>query len=176
MRKGFTLIELLVVIAIIGLLSAIVFGALNASRAKARDGQRKEALVQLRNAMELYYSKCGTYIIRQNCTGTAYGSSGVGFFDYTTYAGSAGSLAQGLVDAGTMPAVATDPSGEITHSSGKTGYMLSANANRFTIWANLESPSADDIATMNSCPLDSYDSYKSSYPASERTNYCVGNQ
>jgi type II secretion system protein G len=54
-KKGFTLIELLVVIAIIGLLSSIVLASLNTARAKARDARRKEDIVQIRTALELYY-------------------------------------------------------------------------------------------------------------------------
>jgi prepilin-type N-terminal cleavage/methylation domain-containing protein len=56
MRKGFTLIELMVVIAIIGVLSSIVVGSINNSRAKARDASRITALRQIYNALELYAS------------------------------------------------------------------------------------------------------------------------
>ncbi len=53
-RRGFTLIELLVVIAIIGLLSSVVLASLNTARAKARDTQRLQSLVQIRNALFFY--------------------------------------------------------------------------------------------------------------------------
>ncbi len=172
---GFTLIELLVVIAIIGLLSSIVLASLNPTHAKARDALRKSELGELRNAIELYYSKCGTYIIKQNCTGTAYGSGGIGWFSYAGYAGSAGSLAQGLVDAKVMGTAVVDPSGAITHITGHTGYLLSANASAYTIWANLENPSSADTATQGKCSLSTYDSYSSTYPVSEQMNYCVSN-
>lgn len=62
-HKGFTLIELLVVISIIGLLSSIVLASLNAARSKSRDSQRKQDLIQLRNALELYYSVNNRYPI-----------------------------------------------------------------------------------------------------------------
>jgi len=81
-QKGFTLIELLVVIAIIGILSSIVLASLNSARAKARDARRKVDLKQVQTALELYYSNCGTYIVAQNCTGTAYGSGGMGWFNF----------------------------------------------------------------------------------------------
>lgn len=60
-KKGFTLIELLVVISIIGLLSSVVLASLNQARAKARDSQRKQAVIQIRNALELYYADHNSY-------------------------------------------------------------------------------------------------------------------
>jgi prepilin-type N-terminal cleavage/methylation domain-containing protein len=59
--KGFTLIELLLAIAIIGILSAIVTGYLNEARGKGADAKVKSQLVQLRSAIELYYSNNGHY-------------------------------------------------------------------------------------------------------------------
>lgn len=60
-ERGFTLIELLVVIAIIGLLSSVVMASLNQVRAKARDSSRKQSIIQVRNALELYSSQNGSY-------------------------------------------------------------------------------------------------------------------
>lgn len=54
-NAGFTLIELLVVISIIGVLSSMVLASLNSSRAKARDVRRKQDLIQISNALQLYY-------------------------------------------------------------------------------------------------------------------------
>lgn len=60
-KRGFTLIELLVVIAIIGLLSSVVLASLNQARIKARDSQRKQDIIQVRNALELYYADNKSY-------------------------------------------------------------------------------------------------------------------
>ena len=60
-KKGFTSIELLVVISIIGLLSSVVLASLNQARIKARDSQRKQDIIQVRNALELYYADHKSY-------------------------------------------------------------------------------------------------------------------
>jgi len=174
-KKGFTLIELLVVIAIIGVLASIVMVSLNNSRANAKDARRKMELRQVQTALELYYSNCNTYKVAQNCTGTAYGSGGVGWLSYPSYSGSAGSVAQGLVDNGVMGTTIVDPSGQTTSNGVRTGYMIYVNANYYTLWANLENPSTADINTLNNCYFSNYDGYSSTYAASARTNYCISN-
>lgn len=54
-QRGFTLIELLVTIAIIGVLAAIGLVALNGSRERARDSQRKNDISSLRTSLALYF-------------------------------------------------------------------------------------------------------------------------
>ncbi len=60
-KKGFTLIELLVVVAIISLLASVVMASLSSARVKAKDSGTFQALVQMRNALELYRSSFGKY-------------------------------------------------------------------------------------------------------------------
>lgn len=55
-RRGFTLVELLVVIAIIGVMVAMMFPAVQASREAARRGQCQANLVQLALATQSYQS------------------------------------------------------------------------------------------------------------------------
>ena len=69
-NRGFTLIELLVVIAIIGVLSSVVLASLNSARQKARDAQRVSNLIEIRTALEMYYSDNGSY---PNSGGTTWG-------------------------------------------------------------------------------------------------------
>lgn len=175
--KGFTLIELLVVVAIISLLSSVVFASLNTAREKARDARRKVDLKQIQTALELYYNKCGTYIIKQNCTGIGYGylnlgTSGWFAYDYTV----TGSLAKGLVDNGVVGEIIKDPSGMVTSNSvDSTGYMLQISGDKYTIWANLKNPTVADIATQNNCSLSAYDNYYTSFSAAAKINYCISN-
>jgi len=88
-KKGFTLIELLVVVAIISLLSSIVFASVNTARAKTRNAKRKEDLVQVRTALELYANDHnGLY---PNSVGNTW--QGVGVYNgcpSCTYTGSSG--------------------------------------------------------------------------------------
>lgn len=61
MKKGLTLVELLVVVAILGVLSAILFAAVDpiAQLEKARDSRRKSDLAQIQKALEQYYQDNG---------------------------------------------------------------------------------------------------------------------
>ncbi len=96
MKKGFTIIELLVVIAIMSLLSSIIFGSLQEARAKSRNSQRVQSLVQLRNAIELYRLNNGRYPVPSdnpppnlnnhgascwNCIGDIYSIPNASLFD-----------------------------------------------------------------------------------------------
>jgi len=60
-QRGFTLIELLVVIFIIGILAGIVLPNFVSARERARDAKRKQDLVQVRNALRLYYNDNQSY-------------------------------------------------------------------------------------------------------------------
>lgn len=60
-KLGFTLIELLVVISLIGVLMGILLVSFQGTRRSARDGRRKADLEQIRSALEIYRSDCGSY-------------------------------------------------------------------------------------------------------------------
>lgn len=159
-QSGFTLIELLVVIAIIGILSATVLASLNDARAAARDAARRSDLNTIRTAMELYYSKHGTYLV----SGGGYNGNGQGWFNHGS--GSyPNSVANVLIAEGALSAEPIDP------LQGSTGYMiyLCPGGRGYTLYATLENPSPQDQAAMlNGCGNPAY--YQSQYGK----NYGVG--
>ena len=154
-NRGFTLIELLVVIAIIGILASVVLASLNSAREKARDAARKASLQQVNRALSIYYSEHGTYHI----PGTGSSGGGQGWFSFqgSTYPLS---IAQGLVNANLIGGLVHDPlvPPPLSSSGGHRTYMrYFANPGGATVgscmFAELENPSAADIATMDSAPI-----------------------
>lgn len=105
-----------------------------------------------------------------SCTGgTAYGSGGSGWFNYTSYLGSAGSVGKGLKDNGFTGGEIIDSKTTATHT-GSTDYMIYVDQNHYTIWATIENPSAQDTATLSSCYFSAYDNYSAN---AVLRNYCV---
>ncbi len=60
-KKAYTLIEMLMVVAIIGILASSILVGLGSARSKARDSRRISDLKNVQTALELYYSKYGSY-------------------------------------------------------------------------------------------------------------------
>lgn len=59
--KAFTLIELLIVIAVIGILVAVILPNLIGMRERAQDTKKKNDLVQIKNALRMYYNDYNAY-------------------------------------------------------------------------------------------------------------------
>jgi prepilin-type N-terminal cleavage/methylation domain-containing protein len=139
-KKGFTLVELLVVISIIGLLATIVMVSLGSARTKARDTRRKVDLEQIVLALEMYYSDYNTYVV----PGTGWQGGSAGWFNYEggTYPKS---IAHGIEEAEYMSKAPRDPS--ISSDNEVPQYMKYPCGNGFYVYARLENPSAEDLAT-----------------------------
>jgi prepilin-type N-terminal cleavage/methylation domain-containing protein len=54
-RSGFTLVELLIVVFILAVLAAIVLPRFNSSTDEAKEAALRSSLLEMRNAIELYY-------------------------------------------------------------------------------------------------------------------------
>lgn len=79
LSRGFTLIETLVVVSIVGILIGLSTVGLRGAQASARDTQRKTDLQDIRSALEVYRTDCGSYpasiTFGQSLTGNCGGSN-----------------------------------------------------------------------------------------------------
>lgn len=184
-NRGFTLLELLVVIAIIGILASVVVISIGNARARARDTQRKSDFHQIRTALELYYNKCGTYIVRLNCVGPAYGytdgymvgSGGLNVHYFWIAPTPPGSISQGLVANGTLTKEITDPQG--TGSGSDYVLYIPPNGKSYSLIGKLENPTAEDISKFlntSTCPIPAVWAHNDpgTWTLWQR-NYCVTN-
>ena len=70
-RRGFTLIELMVVLAVAAILSAVALPSYQGQVAKGRRADGKQALVELAQKLERFYTERGTF------AGAALGNGGL---------------------------------------------------------------------------------------------------
>jgi general secretion pathway protein G len=129
-QTGFTLIELLVVIFVIGVLAGLILPNLVSSRQRARDSRRKHDLVEVKNALRLYYND------NQEYPGSV--SFGSNWSEgATTY----------------MQQIPADPQG----GDRSYHYCVSADGNSFLLAAELENAGDPDMEdSMNRCQPSSW--------------------
>lgn len=118
MKKGFTLIELMVSIAIIGILTAVVFGSINASRIKTRDNNRIASMKEIELALALYYDVNRAY---PPASGTSIGALNI------------------LVSEKYLPSLPTDP-----QSGNVFEYKLINGGKNYCVGVKLESTAPSD--------------------------------
>lgn len=101
--QGFTVVELLVVIVVMGVLASIGTVAYNGVQAKARDADRRADMLDIKDALELYYADNRTYP-------TSTGSTKINASWVTSSDASWANLASQLVPK-YLPALPQDPQG-----------------------------------------------------------------
>jgi type IV pilus assembly protein PilE len=69
--RGFTLIEVMIVVAVVALLSSLAYPTYVAHVARGRRADAKQALLELAQRMERFYTERGTYV------GATLGSTGL---------------------------------------------------------------------------------------------------
>ncbi len=145
-NKGFTLIELLVVVAIIGLLSSIVLASLSTARAKARDAKRREDMIQLRTAINMYYIDNGSYPLPNPgwWGGVSTGSCGPG---NGTISG-AGAYISGLTPT-YISVLPVDPS----PAGNCNGYLYASNGTNYKLLAHVTPESFPSVGQMFYDPM-----------------------
>lgn len=70
-NRGFTLVEVMIALVVVGLLSALAYPSYQQQVAKGRRTDAKQALLELSQKLERYYTERGTYV------GAALGTSGI---------------------------------------------------------------------------------------------------
>lgn len=131
-RRGFTLMELLIAVVVAGLLAAVAYPSYQQQVAKGRRTDAKQALLELSQKMERFYTERGTYI------GATLGSSGLypaasagGFYDL--------SITSQTLDAFTVKATpkgaqAGDACGSFTYNQVGEQGVTSANQTAAKCW------------------------------------------
>ena len=71
LRRGFTLVELVIALAVVAILSAVAYPSYTAHIAKGRRADGKQAMLELAQRMERYYTERGTYV------GATLGATGI---------------------------------------------------------------------------------------------------
>lgn len=172
--RGFSLVEILVTVTIIAVLTAVGVVSYSSVNKRSRDAKRKSDLEQIRSALEMYRVDTGNY----PCNNTPLSPTYVqGWVSYP-YASPRVSL-KSVLEPDYMTTVPLDPKvtnanlGYFTVVSGNYfGYMYGAysctsTSRGYALWAQLESPSAADLATEGQGSINTYnDNYGMNYKVS----------
>lgn len=141
MKKGFTLIELLVVIAIIAILVAFISANFLSARQRAKDVKKKAELVQLKNALRLYYNDFNIYPAQSTPTTNNFSGCGNATPPSSDCATAClGQFAAGPTGCDTLYMKQLPPASDYAWS-----YVQRSAGDDFCMWATLENGSDPDI-------------------------------
>lgn len=188
-KRAFTLVELLVTISIIGILATLIGINLTGAQAKSRDTKRKSDLSMIMSAMVMYASDHGGEFPATD--GSIYSTSnatdptvcqldGEGHVIEAVHC----NLHATLVQYGYIERLPNDP--KATNTDVYTGYAYyranygdaSATNRKGYLYASLEKPSDDDLATGSSSKKpDSYiwNIHQTGTPSGVLVNFRLGN-
>ena len=131
-RRGFTLIEVLVVLVVISLLSAIAYPSYSAQIAKSRRSDAKQALVELAQRLERFYSERSTFVGATLGAGGIYGTSSAGgYYTLTIATQTAGAFSITATPTGSQ---AGDACGSFSYDQGGTKGVSSASLPVSSCW------------------------------------------
>jgi general secretion pathway protein G len=150
-KRGFTLIEILVAATIIAVLSMVAVTSYGSINKRSRDAKRKSDLEQIRSALEMYRADNGTY--PKVC---GWASRDIKLPTY---------LVPNYMSAVPKDPKISDPTAwnYLVGPGNYFGYMYAgdacptpANGYTYALWAQLESPSAADTATLGQGSITTY--------------------
>ena len=164
-QQAFTIVELLIVIVVIGILAAITIVAYNGIQTRAKDTQIKDTAAKVAKAIQIWSinhdqlpsgSGYGTTVPVSNGVCTNSTSTG-GFAGKGAYACTLDDMLQAdnLIPASLMSSL---PPNKVISSWIHTlmFYQCGAGSRTFALYYYLESPSAEDLASINTpvsgCP------------------------
>lgn len=150
MKKGFTLIELLVVIAIIAAIVAFAMPNFLGARQRAADVKKKAEVIQLKNALRIYYNDYNSYPVSY---------SGGGKFNYIKGCGALGG--SNCPCSATLDFAAGGAGCDVIYmkkfpkdfGNNTMNYCQITGGDDFRLYVTLENASDSDLVTSQSrCP------------------------
>jgi general secretion pathway protein G len=128
--KGFSVIELLVVVAILSVVMSIVMSSIGKARDRAQDTKRKQDMLAIQNALELYFFDYGAYP-------TTYGNwYGMSELSGNRPASGTEAYIPGLTP-DYMAVLPVDPSG---NTSGWSGYLYVSDGSNYKLLSHYIGP------------------------------------
>lgn len=153
----------------------------------ADDRERKQDLDEIADGLHNHFAENQTFRIDGGGYMMSDGrQAGNGWFNYECDGPAEvcrypKSVANVLLENSHLDRYIVDPSGSTVASNEQSGYMMlisdlpsgRVGEHHFTLWANLEEPTAADLDTLDDCHFSNYDNFPSNRDAAVQMNYCV---